>query len=111
MFVRCAADNVLKTRWFGLILLPLVSFSGDGIITFSYLIRRAIWHTGDHPHSLADARPIDLSIQFTLFWIPILILLAWIINKPLTMLFGKLSLLQRYGRHEVVVGAFHTIMF
>jgi Ca2+:H+ antiporter len=79
----------MSEEWFGLILLPLVSFSGDGLISFSYLIRHTFFHGGHAPHALADARPIDLAIQFALFWIPLLVLLAWILDKPLTMLFGE----------------------
>lgn len=42
------------------------------------------------PSTLAKARAIDLSIQFTLFWVPFLILLAWWISKPLHLMFGTL---------------------
>ena len=41
------------------------------------------------PESLAKARAIDLSIQFTLFWMPFLVLLGWWINKPLSLRFGQ----------------------
>ena len=41
------------------------------------------------PEELAKARAIDLSIQFTLFWMPFLVLLAWWIGKPLHLMFGK----------------------
>jgi hypothetical protein len=40
------------------------------------------------PISLARARAIDLSVQFSLFWMPFLVLLAWWTNKPLSLLFG-----------------------
>ncbi|KAJ6567190.1 hypothetical protein DFH09DRAFT_1471058 [Mycena vulgaris] len=39
------------------------------------------------PKTLAEARSIDLSIQFLMFWMPILVLLAWFTNKPLSLLF------------------------
>jgi Ca2+:H+ antiporter len=76
------------TRWFGLVLLPLISFSGDGVITFSYAFQNMFFHHGKEPHALADAQPIDLSIQFALFWTPVLILIGWMIGKPLPLLFG-----------------------
>ena len=41
------------------------------------------------PNTLAKGEAIDLSIQFTLFWMPFLVLLGWWTNKPLTLLFGK----------------------
>jgi len=46
------------------------------------------FHNGKEPHALADAQPIDLSIQFALFWTPVLILIAWWSDKPLPLLFG-----------------------
>jgi Ca2+:H+ antiporter len=44
------------------------------------------------PDELAQGRSIDLSIQFLLFWLPLLVLLAWIAKKPLTLLFGMCHL-------------------
>ncbi|PVF99418.1 hypothetical protein CPB86DRAFT_756905 [Serendipita vermifera] len=77
----------ITEEWFGMVLLPLISFSGDGIVTFSYLFRRTFFHHGVDPHVLADARPIDLSIQFTLFWTPLLVIIGWGIGRPLPLLF------------------------
>ena len=53
------------------------------------MIRHTFFHSGHSPHTLADAKPIDLAIQFALFWIPVLVLLGWVLNKPLTMVFGE----------------------
>lgn len=39
------------------------------------------------PKTLAEARSIDLSIQFLIFWMPLLVLLAWATHKPLSLLF------------------------
>lgn len=72
-------------------LLPLISFSGDGVITFSYAFQNMFFQDGKEPHALADAQPIDLSIQFALFWTPVLILIGWIIGKPLPLMFGTYS--------------------
>jgi Ca2+:H+ antiporter len=77
-----------SSRWFGLILLPLITFSGDGIVTFSYVFKRTFYHHGEPPEALADAKPIDLSIQFILFWTPLLVLIGWWTDKPLPLLFG-----------------------
>ena len=41
------------------------------------------------PKTLAEDRAIDLSIQFTLFWMPILVLLGWWTGRPFMMLFGR----------------------
>ena len=36
----------------------------------------------------AHGRPIDLSIQFTLWWTPFLVLLGWWTERPMHLLFG-----------------------
>ncbi len=77
-------DGNIQAEWFGLILLPIVSFSADGVVAFLYFIRA----TPEQPPTLAKARAIDLSVQFTIFWMPFLVLLGWWINKPLILLFG-----------------------
>ncbi|KAL4244451.1 Ca(2+):cation antiporter (CaCA) family protein [Abortiporus biennis] len=84
------AGNI-EEEWFGLILLPIVSFSADGVVAIIYFVRKVIRHfTGKKymdPSPLAKARAIDLSIQFTLFWMPFLVLLGWWINKPMHLMF------------------------
>ena len=78
-------------RWFGLILLPCVSFAADGFVAVTYFIRHMFRHFFREPApptALAKAEAIDLSIQFTLFWMPFLVLLGWWTDKPLTLLFG-----------------------
>ncbi|KAF7776298.1 hypothetical protein Agabi119p4_4691 [Agaricus bisporus var. burnettii] len=77
-------------EWFGLILLPIVSFAADGtvaVLNFCKSIYHHIFHTPMSPIPLAKARAIDLSIQFTLFWMPFLVLLAWWTHKPFGLLF------------------------
>jgi Ca2+:H+ antiporter len=78
-------------RWFGLILLPIVSFAADGTVAVTFFVRymaRHFFWEPTPPTTLAKAEAIDLSIQFTLFWMPFLVLLAWWTGKPLTLLFG-----------------------
>ena len=82
-------------RWFGIVLLPIVSFSADAAVAVTFFIRQSLkvyfgFHPPPPPESLAQARAIDMSIQFLLFWMPFLTLLGWWTNKPLTMLFGRL---------------------
>ena len=82
-------------RWFGLILLPLLSFAADGILTIRTFIHSLIQYffKGPEPPSpMAKARAIDLSIQFMLFWTPFLVLLAWGMGTPLSLLFGTCDL-------------------
>ncbi|KIP03693.1 hypothetical protein PHLGIDRAFT_228386 [Phlebiopsis gigantea 11061_1 CR5-6] len=96
-FVR--ESGRIQEEWFGLILLPIVSFSADGVVAIVYFIRSIVNHVlGKEtlvPSQLAKGRAIDLSIQFTLFWMPFLVLLGWWINKPMHLLFGMFH--QRLG--------------
>ncbi|CAE6439724.1 unnamed protein product [Rhizoctonia solani] len=64
--------QTISSEWFGLILLPLLSFAADG---------------PESPDELAKARSIDLSIQFALFWMPVVVLLGWWTHRPMSLLF------------------------
>jgi len=81
----------ITEEWFGIFLLPLVSYSADGILsTAHFFVRHFKQYRGDtSPISieLAEGRSIDLGIQFMLFWLPLLVLLAWFSSKPLSLLF------------------------
>ena len=78
-------------RWFGLILLPFVSFSADGAVAAMFFLQSIYDHLTHRrvivPTMLARGRAIDLSIQFTLWWMPFLVLLGWWIGKPMHLLF------------------------
>ncbi|KEP46635.1 sodium/calcium exchanger protein [Rhizoctonia solani 123E] len=92
-------ERLFTSEWFGLILLPLVSYAGDGLNTIMYFIRTNLMKMHmEPPNDLAKAKSIDLSIQFTLFWIPVLVLVGWALNEPLTLLFDHFEVI-------VVVGA------
>jgi len=90
-FVR---DNPgIQLEWFGLILLPFLSFAADGVLAICAFLRFLIRNflKGPEPPVLqAQARAIDLSIQFLLFWMPFLVLLGWCIGRPLSLLFAAL---------------------
>jgi len=80
----------VQQEWFGLILLPMVSFSGDGFIAIIFFIRSCIQYLRGQPYppaTLANARPIDLSIQFIMFWMPFIVLLGWWSDRPMSLLF------------------------
>ena len=82
----------LFCRWFGIVLLPVVSFSADAVLAIVFFIRNSLRHffrKPSDPDILAEARAIDLSIQFLLFWMPFVTLLGWWLNKPMSLLFGK----------------------
>ncbi|KAF8639814.1 hypothetical protein AX17_001072 [Amanita inopinata Kibby_2008] len=87
-FVR--EDSHIQEEWFGLILLPFLSFAADGAVAVVYFIRHLIRHFfrgPEPPNIVAKSRAIDLSIQFLLFWMPFFILLGWWTDKPLSLLF------------------------
>jgi Ca2+:H+ antiporter len=78
-------------RWFGLILIPFISYAADGTVSVVYFIRHLLRHYLTEPTvptTLARGESIDISIQFALFWMPFFVLLAWWTGKPLTLLFG-----------------------
>ncbi|KAG1753706.1 uncharacterized protein EDB91DRAFT_413212 [Suillus paluster] len=83
----------ITTEWFGLVLLPFVSFSADGAVAAGYFLQKAlrrVWSRSkdlEPPNTLAKAEAIDLSIQFVLLWMPFLTLLGWWTNKPFSLLF------------------------
>ncbi|PPR02488.1 hypothetical protein CVT24_002037 [Panaeolus cyanescens] len=87
-FVREHAGITLE--WFGLILLPIISFAADGVVAIVYFLRymfRHFFRDPTPPNTLAKGEAIDLSIQFVLFWMPFFVLLGWWTNKPLVLLF------------------------
>lgn len=74
-----------------MILLPLISFSGDAVVVIIFFMRTVLLRKSDAPPALANAEAIDMSIQFTLFWLPFLVLLGWWTDKPLHLLFGTMN--------------------
>lgn len=75
-----------------MILLPIVSFSADGAIAIAFFLRsflRQFINAPQPPDLLAETRAIDMSIQFLLFWMPLVTLLGWWMNKPMSLLFGN----------------------
>jgi Ca2+:H+ antiporter len=86
---RVRETSAIKEEWFGLILLPLVSFSGQALVTIMYYVKKFCFMEPQPPSELANGRTIDLSIQFTMFWMPAFILIAWWSDKPFFLLFGK----------------------
>ncbi|KAH9047187.1 hypothetical protein EDB84DRAFT_523533 [Lactarius hengduanensis] len=98
-FVR-EQDNI-EEEWFGIILLPIVSFSADATIAITYFVRQSLKSFFDDkpqpPERLAQARSIDMSIQFLLFWMPFVTLLGWWTNKPMPMLFDLFEVVLLVG--------------
>jgi len=83
-------EGTINEEWFGLILLPLVSFAADGAVAVVFFLRSSLQYFLGKPRvpsELAKARAIDLSIQFSIFWMPFFVLLAWWVDKPFHMLF------------------------
>ncbi|RDB20539.1 Vacuolar calcium ion transporter [Hypsizygus marmoreus] len=87
-FVR--ESGHIEEEWFGMFLLPIVSFAANGFVAVVYFTRYVFRHFFKEPSpptELAKGRAIDLSIQFTLFWMPFLVVLGWWIDKPMSLLF------------------------
>ncbi|KAF8974689.1 hypothetical protein BDZ97DRAFT_1911848 [Flammula alnicola] len=102
-FVR--QTSKIQTEWFGLILLPIVSFAADGAVASVYFVRRMLRHIFQEPvppTTLAKGEAIDLSIQFTLFWMPFFVLVGWWTNKPLTLLFDLFEVAALVGSCFIV---------
>ncbi|KAI0290217.1 hypothetical protein BC826DRAFT_913469 [Russula brevipes] len=94
-------DNI-EEEWFGMVLLPIVSFSADGTVAVVFFVRSCLQHflagkPPESPNLLAKARAIDFSIQFLLFWMPVLTLLGWWLNKPMSMLFDLFEVVLLVG--------------
>ncbi|CAE6493658.1 unnamed protein product [Rhizoctonia solani] len=91
--------RIFTDEWFGLVLLPLLSYAGDGLNAVMYFIRTSMLsQVVTPPEDLAKAKSIDLAIQFALLWVPLLVLVAWILDMPLTLLFDHFEIV-------VIVGA------
>ena len=87
----------ITQEWFGLFVLPIVSFSADGAVAAGYFFQKTFhrfWFRKeievDPRNALAKAEAIDLSIQFVLLWMPALTLIGWWTNKPFSLLFGAI---------------------
>ncbi|KAG9104188.1 hypothetical protein FRC07_009838, partial [Ceratobasidium sp. 392] len=91
--------KLFTDEWFGLVLLPLLSYAGDGLNATMYFIRSHLFSQDiAPPEDFAKAKSIDLAIQFTLFWVPMLVLASWIAKTPLSLLFDHFEIV-------IVVGA------
>jgi Ca2+:H+ antiporter len=98
----------ISDEWFGLVMLPLVSFAADGTVATVFFIRYSFalfFGRPSPPAQLAKGRAIDMSIQFTIFWqillshlpflrvlivfprLPFFVLIGWWTDKPMMMLF------------------------
>jgi len=94
------SESNIQEEWFGIVLLPIVSFSADGAVAIVFFIRsflRQFFDTPQPPDLLAEARAIDLSIQFLLFWMPLVTLLGWWLDKPMSMLFDLFEVVLLVG--------------
>lgn len=81
--------NFNQNRWLGLILLPLTSFAADAMIVTVYFIKTLFRRNPPLPEGIAHGRSIDLSVQFLMFWMPFIVLVAWVLGKPFSLLFGE----------------------
>jgi len=81
------ATEPFTLEWFGLILLPFLTFGSDILVGLCFLIQRAILPSTEPLAPRPSGLAMDLSIQFALFWLPLVILIGWGLGKPLSLLF------------------------
>lgn len=77
----------MSEEWFGLILLPMVSYSADGFVAVMYFTRKLLLGKPRPPKLLAEIRAISLSIQFMLFWMPVFVIIGVCTQKHLMLVF------------------------
>lgn len=73
------ANPSLSREWVGLILLPIVGNAAEHFTAVSVSVKDKL--------DLSISVAVGSSIQISLFVIPVIVLLAWCIGKPLTLLF------------------------
>ncbi|KAJ3919769.1 hypothetical protein F5877DRAFT_39522 [Lentinula edodes] len=94
------AEGRIPEEWFGLVLLPLATYSADGLLAIGQFLRCIVRHFRGQPAQpliLAKARSIDMAIQFNLFWVPSLIITGWCNNKPMSLLFDRFEVIILVG--------------
>ncbi|KAG8953960.1 hypothetical protein FRC04_000944 [Tulasnella sp. 424] len=87
----------ITEEWLGLILLPLASFAADAMMVTVYFIKTLFRRNPPVPEGIAHGRSIDLSVQLLLFWMPFIVLVAWILGKPFSLLFDIFELACIFG--------------
>ncbi|KDN41874.1 calcium/proton exchanger [Tilletiaria anomala UBC 951] len=73
------APNGPSKTWIGLILLPIVSNAAEHATAVTVAVKDKL--------DLSMGVAVGSSIQISIFVIPLLVVIAWIANKPLSMLF------------------------
>ncbi|KAG0143821.1 hypothetical protein CROQUDRAFT_162805 [Cronartium quercuum f. sp. fusiforme G11] len=72
-------SGTISKAWVGLILLPIVGNAAEHLTAVSVSVSDKL--------DLAMSVAVGSSIQIALFVVPLLVVLAWIMDKPLTLLF------------------------
>ncbi|KAI0331542.1 hypothetical protein GY45DRAFT_1322119 [Cubamyces sp. BRFM 1775] len=75
----------IQTEFFGLILLPLVTFLPEAVLALLNSMPQLGITMPPEPE--ARGTPTDSSIQFALLWMPIVIFVGWYTGKPIHLLF------------------------
>ncbi|EJU05819.1 calcium/proton exchanger [Dacryopinax primogenitus] len=73
------ATGGISEEWVGLILLPIVGNAAEHVTAVTVAMKDKL--------DLSIGVAVGSSIQISIFVIPLTVVLAWIMNKPLTMLF------------------------
>jgi len=65
---------------------------------------RCVRRESKGPSPLAQDRSIDLAIQFLTFWLPIIVIAGWCVEKPMSLLFNLFEV-------AVLIGACFLVTF
>ncbi|KAA1069958.1 hypothetical protein PGTUg99_004773 [Puccinia graminis f. sp. tritici] len=84
--------GVISEAWVGLILLPIVGNAAEHLTAVSVSVKDKL--------DLSMAVAVGSSIQIALFVVPLLVILGWIMDKPLTLLFDPFVLIVNYTTAE-----------
>ncbi|KAF5370031.1 hypothetical protein D9758_001349 [Tetrapyrgos nigripes] len=88
-------EGGIPEEWFGLIVLPFISIFADLLISITFLLRKTCFSSNNpnsdpnSPDILAESQSIESAIQFLLLWSPFLVLLGWILSRPMSLLFDS----------------------
>ncbi|QRV95547.1 Sodium/calcium exchanger protein [Ceratobasidium sp. AG-Ba] len=79
--------DIITSEWFGIVLLPMLSYAADACIILLYFMRSILFLHPERPSELAKVRSIDISVQFALFWTPLVVIIGWWLNYNMTLPF------------------------
>ncbi|KAF9243521.1 Sodium/calcium exchanger protein-domain-containing protein [Melanogaster broomeanus] len=93
----------IEKQWIGLVLLPAVSSIPECITAMNASAKDQL--------SLSVSVAVGSTIQTTLFIIPFIVILGWILNKPLTLLFDPFEYIASLSSNSVLYISVQTMSY